>query len=643
MTIQVDSGRSGRTIARRNQRRALDGPFPTSGRDQTAENLALLEAAQEIGGIGTFVAWLTPEKAGVDEWSKTCMEIFGYDQRTFDGTNEAFWRRVHPADVDMVRRAQAAAHEIEGGVYDVRHRIVRSDGEVRWIRERAVSHRDASGAPIYFVGVAQDITDEMLAASALRASEARNAAIIHAAVDCLVVMDAEGRITTFNPAAERVFGYRGEEVMGRDLLSLIVPERHQTDHREALRQNLLTGSRHYLDRRIEVTLRRADGAELPAEVSVSRFEVDGVTSFSMSIRDLSDRHQLLASRELLAEVVANTPVMLFAYDSDGKIILAEGSATAGLLGVDSATAVGLSAFDLMKDVPEALDHLKRGLAGETFAGTIDLPALGAYLEARYRPTLDPQGKVIGMTGMAIDVSDRVKGAEAREESDAKSRLVAVVNHELRTPLTSILGFTELLLSGAGGTLSDKQTRYATNVDSAGRHLLALINDSLDLSRIAAGKIDLEICELNLVPLLEEAAAQVQPLVNNQGLQIRQESRGELVVLADRRRLLQVLWNLLSNAIRHTASGGVITLVAKPTKRSVAILVRDTGIGIAAEQIERIFEEYTQAEGQSSGTGLGLPVSRRLAKLMGGDIKVISRVGRGSTFTVTLPRWIAAVS
>ena len=329
--------------------------------------------------------------------------------------------------------------------------------------------------------------------------------------------------------------------------------------------------------------------------------------------------------------------MLRASDRDGTIARAEGRASVGLLGVESGAAVGLNIYEVMKDSPESLEHLRRGFAGESFSGIIELASLGVWVEARYTPTLDADGRVIGMTGIAADISDRIKGDQAREESDAKSRLVAVVNHEVRTPLNSILGFTELLLSDRVGSLNDKQRRYAGNVEAAGRHLLALVNDSLDLSRIAAGKMDMEIVELELAPILDQAAGQIQPLVDSRGLEIRVDAGGHPWVKADRRRLLQVLWNLLSNAIRHTPTGGVITISAKAKKTTVEISVTDTGIGIACDQIERIFEEYAQVEGQADGTGLGLPVSRRLSKLMDGDIKVVSEVGAGSTFTMTLPR------
>ena len=603
--------------------------------DELAESLSLLEDAQEIGDIGTFVAWRTPEKLGQDEWSKACLRIYGCDESTFDGTQESFWRRVHPDDVEKVRAAQAIA-DAAGATYDMRHRIVRPDGEVRWVHERARVERDTAGTPVRYIGVTRDVTEEKLAEDSLRASEARNAAVIEAAVDALIVIDAEAKVSGFNPAAERLFGHRRAEALGRDLHSLIVPERYQAAHRAKLRANLENGDRGYLDRRIEVILRRADGTEFRAEASTSRFEVDGAANFSTSFRDLTDRDQLVTSRERLAEVINNTSAILFAVDHDGTVTLAEGRAIA-FLGPERGSAVGANIFDLVAEIPEAVDHFRRGLEGECFAGQIHLSTLGIWLEARYDPIRDRAGKVIGMAGLATDISDRVKGAVAREESDAKSRLVAVVNHEVRTPLNSILGFTELLLNEATGPLNEKQKRYASNVEAAGRHLLALINDSLDLSRIAAGKMDMEIVELELAPLLDQAAGQIQPLVDSRGLEIRVDAGGRSWVKADRRRLLQVLWNLLSNAIRHTPTGGVITISARVTETTAEISVKDTGIGIPANQLERIFEEYAQVEGQADGTGLGLPVSRRLAKLMSGDIRVVSEVGVGSTFTITLPR------
>jgi len=700
------------------------------------DSLALLEQSQEVGAIGTFVAWLTPEKAGRDEWSLTTIKIFGYTEESYDGTNAAFWKRIHPDDVDRVRAAQAEAHE-SGSIYDISHRIVRPDGEVRWIHERAVAQSDASGKSVRFLGVTQDITEQELASQALRESaeqftgafegsgigmalispegiyrlvndalcttlgrpreelldkparsfmhepdflphdghliwgrlhvsviltdggeirfyasqleditesiaavaalkesEARNAAVIEATLDAMIVIDAATVVTAFNPAAERMFGYAKDQVIGRDMASLIMPERFHDAHRAGVRRNLKAG-RPGFRRRVELVGRRADGSEFPIELSLSRLETDGMPSFSGSIRDLTDRDRLSESQELLARVVGAAPVILLACDAAGVVTVAQGRAIE-LLGVGNSLAVGANVFEVMAGVPESIELVRRGLAGESFAGPILLAGLDLWLETSYDPIRNDDGEVVGMVALAIDISDRVRGDAARLDSDAKSRLVAIVNHELRTPLNSILGFAELLKLDRVGPLTDKQKRYLDNIESAGRHLLALINDSLDLSKMAAGKMDLEIVPMGIAAIVEEAAEQVQPLAAESGLEIQFDCPEELWVEADRRRVLQILWNLLSNAIRHTPAGGKIGIHCRGNGSAVEIVVIDSGVGMAADQLTRIFEDYSQVGVQADGTGLGLPVSRRLAQLMDGDVQVVSAPGAGSSFTITLP-------
>ena len=725
------------------------------------DSVSLLEASQEIGAIGTFVAWLTPEKAGHDEWSPLSIEMFGYTKETYDGTNDAFWERVHPDDIDRVREAQRVAHET-GAIYDIKHRIIRPDGVIRWIHERAAVEQDADGKPIRFLGVTTDITEQELASQALQesaeqftgafegsgmgmaligptgayllvnnalcgmldysreeligtmsenyihipdmlpsvpdferllvgdkpnhvvearykhrdgslfwaranvsvilaapgvasfyvlhledisesiaaraalvASEARNAAVIDATLDAMVVIDGAGTITAFNPAAERMFGYSKEQVIGRELAETIIPERYWVDHREGLQKNV-DANVGGLARRLELVARRADGTEIPIELSMSRLEADGAPFFSGSIRDLSDRDRLSESQVLLAKVVAAAPVVLFACDAEGTITLAVGRALT-LFGVEAGGAVGLNVFDTIATIPEVLDHVRRGLGGESFAGAVHLEAYDIWVEASYDPIRNEAGEVTGMVGLATDVTDRVRGEAVRQESDAKSRLVAIVNHEIRTPLNSILGFAELLKLERVGPLNEKQLRYVNNVESAGQHLLALVNDSLDLSKLAAGKMDLEVRRLVVAPIIEEAAAQIQPLLETGGLKIELDGGDESCwIEADRRRLLQILWNLLSNAIRHTPSGGKISIHCHSLPTAVEIVVTDTGIGMAPDQLVRIFEEYTQVGVKTDGTGLGLPLSRRLAQLMAGDLRVASELGVGSTFTITLP-------
>jgi signal transduction histidine kinase len=239
-----------------------------------------------------------------------------------------------------------------------------------------------------------------------------------------------------------------------------------------------------------------------------------------------------------------------------------------------------------------------------------------------------------------DLGDRKRAEKAHEESQAKSRFLATMSHELRTPLNSILGFAQLLQQETFGALNERQLRYVDHILSGGRHLLELINDVLDLSKVQSGRMELKPIELSVAQVLREVTAKAQPLAAERGVALRVQAARGLRLEADRRRLDQVLWNLLSNAIRFTPEGGSVTLRSHLDGDQVVIDVVDTGVGIAPEMHDRIFEEFTQVDSGSSraqdGTGLGLALTRSLLKLMGGTITLESELGKGSTFSARLP-------
>ena len=188
-------------------------------------------------------------------------------------------------------------------------------------------------------------------------------------------------------------------------------------------------------------------------------------------------------------------------------------------------------------------------------------------------------------------------------------------------------------------MTEKQSKYVANVESSGQHLLLLINDLLDLSKVQAGKMDIAVSAVALFPVIEESAAKMSDQAESKGLRLDVGGDIEPIVLADPLRLRQILLNLLSNAIKFTDAGSV-RVAASAAGQEVRLDVTDTGVGIDPEDLERMFEEFTQAKtGRSKsaqGTGLGLPISRRLAELMGGRIEVVSTVGEGTTFTLYLP-------
>ena len=256
------------------------------------------------------------------------------------------------------------------------------------------------------------------------------------------------------------------------------------------------------------------------------------------------------------------------------------------------------------------------------------------------PILDKQGRVEQVIATSIDITS-VKVAETvRRESEAKSRFLASMSHELRTPLNSILGFAQLLEGEAYGELNERQRRYLTHINSSGRHLLELVNDVLDLSKVAAGQMELAIESVSIRPVIADVVDRLRPMADARQLEVGTEVPPGIAVRADLRRLEQVLANLVSNAIKFTPEQGAVEVVVKRRRQLVQVCVRDTGIGIPPDQHERIFMEFTQVDDgrnrRHDGTGLGLPLSRRLVELMGGRIWVKSDPGGGSEFSFTLP-------
>ncbi|MCC7449594.1 MAG: response regulator [Anaerolineae bacterium] len=252
---------------------------------------------------------------------------------------------------------------------------------------------------------------------------------------------------------------------------------------------------------------------------------------------------------------------------------------------------------------------------------------------------------IALHNATLYTSEQAAKAEAEASNILKSRFLANMSHELRTPLNSIIGYTELLMKGIYGPLTDQQENRLEKVIRNGRNLLALINDILDLSKIEAGKIELHLEPFEIEPLVREISVTLQPLTEQNGNTLELECGEALGSMhADVSRVRQVLFNLLSNANKFTEAGRVWVKVHRETDTNnvdwIAFTVTDTGIGMSSEHLSRLFQEFAQADSSTTrkygGTGLGLAISKRFCEMMGGDITVSSKLGEGSTFTVRLP-------
>jgi PAS domain S-box-containing protein len=407
-------------------------------------------------------------------------------------------------------------------------------------------------------------------------------------------------------------------------------------------------------------------------------------AFNQMTEQLRTLYESLEER--LRTVVSNAPIVLYALDKEGRFTLSEGKGLEALR-LKPDDMVGQSVFEVYHDVPQILKNIQRALAGEAFYDTVEISELA--FESWYAPLYDQNGAINGVIGVATDITARKrieaelqKAKEAAEAANqAKSQFLANMSHELRTPLNAIIGFSEILREEAEELGQKEFIPDLQKISMAGKHLLALIRDILDLSKIEAGKMSLYLETFDVSHLIQEVVTMVRPLVEQNGNRLTVECTHSLGPMrSDSTKVRQTLFNLLSNAAKfteqgtitltvermapfhfqgagaegETLSGGQVMkkeenenpsfILARASEGSPSSLilfkVSDTGIGMTPEQMQRLFQAFSQADASTTrkygGTGLGLAISRRFCQLLGGDITVKSEPGRGSTFTVQLP-------
>ncbi len=262
---------------------------------------------------------------------------------------------------------------------------------------------------------------------------------------------------------------------------------------------------------------------------------------------------------------------------------------------------------------------------------------------RGRPSRDESGKINSWLGFAVDIEERKRAEEeALAASRAKSEFLASMSHELRTPLNAIGGYAELLALGVRGSLNADQAQDIARIRRSQKHLLTLINDVLNFAKVDAGQAEYRLTAVPVDEALKDTESMIAPQVLAKGLKYSYKGAGRTEsVLADPEKMQQIVLNLLSNAVKFTESGGSISVSATPRGNCIEIAVKDTGVGIAEEKIDKVFDPFVQAGRQlnqpAQGVGLGLAISRDLARAMNGEITLDSAVGKGSTFTLSLPR------
>ncbi|WP_371324667.1 ATP-binding protein [Dechloromonas sp. ZY10] len=493
------------------------------------------------------------------------------------------------------------------------------------------------------IQVRRTLADLASSETALRQTMAENRLILDTTDEGLFGVDRHGRIRFINPAAAQMLGIQARELAGLDHHPSIIEQRDHCPICTALAQ----GSRQKIESSVFIRHRPGERSSFAVEYSVvPRPDGQGAV---ISFRDISARlaaeERVQRIRQRLVDAVEAMDDAFALFDADDRLSLYNLRFTeffplpgdSGPLGLSFAEFISTAArLGLYAQLPADLDAWleERLAAHRTANGSIEIAcADGRWLRATERRTREGGTVVIWS-----DVTHLKHALIAADRgSRAKSEFLSRMSHELRTPLNAILGFAQVLELGGGSSLKPDQQEYVGHILQGGRHLLSLINEVLDLSAIEAGKLSIDHQEVNLGDLCRECLSLISPLAANRDITLRQELPSDATVLADRKRLKQVLLNLLSNAIKYNRPAGEVRVEASSDGDWLRLEVHDTGQGISHTQAERVFQPFERlGREEIEGTGIGLAITRRLVELMGGEIGFDSQPGQGTCFWLRLP-------
>jgi PAS domain S-box-containing protein len=497
------------------------------------------------------------------------------------------------------------------------------------------------------LGIVRDITDRKRMEEARRASEARYRTLFEYAPDGILIADAESNYLDANASICRMLGYPRAELIGLHALDIVAET--EIRHIAPALSEINAKSDHHR----EWQLRRKDGSMFGAVVSVTKIP-DG--NLLAMIRDITDQKQaadaLRTATELMAAIVDSSDDGIISKDLDG-IITSWNRAAERMFGFSPSEIVGHSIRRLIPDELQdeedgVLSRIRRGERVENYE-TVRRRKDGARfpVSLTISPIQDVDGAVIGASKIVRDISERKRAEDERQRllllAQVKSDFLANMSHELRTPLNAIIGFAELMHRGKVGPVSAAHEEYLGDILTSSNHLLQLINDVLDLAKVESGKMEFRPESVDLTKLTREVCDIVRGLAATRRLHVETHVDPEVATaIVDPARVKQILYNYLSNAIKFTPEHGRITIRLMPEGPTLLrIDVEDTGVGIAADDVGKLFVEFQQLDASASktyqGTGLGLALTKKLAEAHGGRVAVRSTLGEGSTFSVILPR------
>lgn len=572
------------------------------------------------------------------------------------------WQSGEPAWEEDIRGSDAlpsALLALENGMESAFGVPVKVHGEVRHVVE-FFSPRISLPDPeiLQTLGVIADqlghLIERKSAEEELRKSEVRKAAILHAALDCIISFEEHGRIVEFNPAAEAAFGFTQEEAIGRDIAELILPESLHRHERNGMSFYNAAHSSPLIGKRMEVIALRQDGRGFPVEVAVSRVRIDGSPLFTAYMRDLTDRKSAERVVSELAAVVSNSNDAIIGASIDGTIRSWNAGAER-IYGYTSSEAIGRPIHFLLP--PERLDEFPRMIAmiamGECLVNYETMRVCSDGRKINVSLTDSPirdAGKITGLSSIARDITERKRMEEELLQSqkmDAVGRLAGGIAHDFNNILTAILGYSDLII----GQIDEKSWMYKHlfEIRKAADFAASLTHQLLAFSR--RQPLYLRLFSVN--DTVRNMQKMLQRVIGEH-IKIQTHFHAETGRLkADPSQIEQVLLNLCVNARDAMPGGGTIAIATAdvtyfpadagapisemPAGEYVKLTVSDTGTGIAPEVQKNIFEPFFTTKESGHGTGLGLATCYGIVKQSGGYIGVESAPGQGAAFSIYLPR------
>jgi len=578
-------------------------------------------------------------------WNRAAESIFGY--AASEAVTRTLGELIVPADrAEEEQRILQEATTRDVFVYESVRR--RKDGSLVHVSVSTKPVRDASGELAFLLSTKKDVTHLKVLRDA-KLLEARFRDLLESTPDAIVMVNVTGRIVLVNSHAERLFGHERGALLGQPVEQLL-PERFRAAHNSHRGDFFGQPRTRTMGAGLELYGLRKSGEEFPVEISLSPISTEEGTMVMSAVRDITERKR---AEQKFRDLLESAPDAMVIVGREGRISLVN-SQTERLFGYSRQQLLGQPVEIL---VPERYRGKHTGNRA-TFFSQPRARNMGAGLEL-YGLRRDGSEFPVEIslspleTEEGLFVSSAIRDATERKRFESalqaasrlKSEFLANMSHELRTPLNGIIGFSELLIDGKPGAINSRQMEYLNVILSSGRHLLQLINDVLDLSKVESGRMELRTETFAVDQAVEEVVSVVSATARKKGVRIaRQLSPTLSTVTLDRQKFVQVLYNLVSNAVKFTDDGEVTLCVDQPQPDQLRIRVIDTGIGIRPADFSRLFVEFQQLDSGSArryeGTGLGLALTKKIVEFQGGTVEVASEPGQGSVFTVTLPLPIA---